>query len=372
MKEKKIHVCHLVYSFDVGGLEQIIVNSINSLDSNRYQHTIVALTEVSDFVSKIKRNVDYYSLNKGKGNDFSIYLRLYRIFRKYKFDVLHTYNLATIEYHWIAAIAGVPKRVHAEHGWDSYDPKGKNKKYRFIRKVTSSVIHHIVAVSQDLKDWLRRDVGIAESKLLVILNGVDTTFFSPSNNANRANNRFVFGHVARLHGIKNQNMLLDSFELACESNKSFRDNCVLYIVGDGPCRNDLEFKAYESTYLKGRVHFFGNQLEVIDYYRQFDVFTMSSIAEGIPMTLLESMAVGLPHVLTAVGGIKEVAIDKETGYLLDPSDVSGFANALVHMHNSLESRSCMSVRCRERIINGYSQEILTKKYSDIYESIKRE
>lgn len=124
MNEKRIHICHLVYGFNVGGLERIIVNCINNLDPCKFQHTIVSLTTIGDFIHEIDHPVEHYALNKKSGNDASVYFTLYKLFRKIKPDVLHSYNLATIEYQWLALLAGIPRRIHAEHGRDSYDPNG--------------------------------------------------------------------------------------------------------------------------------------------------------------------------------------------------------------------------------------------------------
>ncbi|AXY03750.1 hypothetical protein D1115_23015 (plasmid) [Vibrio alfacsensis] len=81
-KNDKIHVCHLVYSFDIGGLERVIANCITTLDKNRYHHSIIALTEIGSFISEIDVNIDTYSLNKISGHDFKLHLKLYDLLKK--------------------------------------------------------------------------------------------------------------------------------------------------------------------------------------------------------------------------------------------------------------------------------------------------
>ncbi len=371
MNEKKIHVCHLVHSFDVGGLERIVANCINNLDDKKFQHIIISLTYVGEFISEIAVPIEHYSLHKKEGNDISVYARLYRLLKKLKPDVLHTYNLGTIEYQWVALFAGIPLRVHAEHGRDSYDPNGSVKKYQWIRRISSLAIHRIIAVSEDLKLWLSNEVKIPERKLELIVNGIDTNYYNSDSclcsiERDFIQNKFVFGHVARLHSIKNQMLLLEAFKLACEQNLSFKENSVLVIVGEGPDRDKLEKFVAEHSELGKRVLFTGSKSNVRDYYRCFNIFTMASVAEGIPMTLLESMSMSVPHLVTRVGGINEVISEGETGFSVQSNDLSGYVQAMIKIYIGKEIRDQMSVKARERIVEKFSQDTMISMYQDIY------
>ncbi|WP_165314160.1 glycosyltransferase [Vibrio ziniensis] len=370
MNKSKRHVCHLVHSFDIGGLERIIVNCINNLDNEKFHHTIISLTHITDFINEINFPITHYSLNKKEGNDISVYFKLYRLLNELKPDVFHTYNLGTVEYHWVAMFARVPLRIHAEHGRDSYDPNGASKKYQLIRKICSYAIHRVVAVSQDLSDWLVCEVGIPSKKLHLIVNGIDTNYFNPegvvSQELNELDGKFIFGHVARLHSIKNQTLMLKSFLMACKNSSEFSDQCILVIVGDGPDRKCLENFVSENPVLKERVLFTGSKTNVRDFYCRFDAFLMSSIAEGIPMTLLESMSMSIPHLVTLVGGIKEVIKEEETGLSVHSDDVCNYSRGLLDLFVKKERTKIMSVKARNRIIEKFNQDIMIEAYSDIY------
>lgn len=374
MNNEKVHICHLVFRFDIGGLERVVVNSINHLDDNQFRHTIIALTYVTDFISEIDKDVEHYSLNKKAGNDYKVHVRLFKLLRQLAPDVLHTYNLATIEYQWVGLLAGVPLRIHAEHGRDSYDPTGSVKKYQLIRKVCSYAVHKVVAVSSELEEWLSEKVGISHSKLQLIANGIDVDYFNRdiavrSNNVTELSGRqssFIFGHVARLHAIKNQIMLLEGFLGACQASEDFSKSCSLVIVGDGPDEKKLKSYVAAHALLKENVIFTGAQSGVRDYYRSFDVFVMSSIAEGVPMTLLESMSMSVPHLVTKVGGIGEVINHGKTGLGVDSGDKEAFTKGLIELYTDSEQVAKMSDAARARIVNAYSQEMMTQKYTDLY------
>ncbi len=279
MQTKKIHICHLVYSFDVGGLERIIVNCINHLNSEIFHHTVISLTDTGQFINELNSPIDHYSLNKKSGNDFSIYKKLYSLLKDLQPDVLHSYNLGTIEYQWVGLLAKVPRRIHAEHGRDSYDPKGAVKKYQYLRRLCSFAIHKVVTVSEDLEQWLAHDVLIPEKKLELVVNGVDTEYFNAESDGHLQpklySDKFVFGHVARLHAIKNQRFFLQAFLIACQRSEEFARNCMLVVVGDGPDRWQLNQYVMDNPALVSRVVFVGSQSNVKEYYHQFDVFLMS-------------------------------------------------------------------------------------------------
>lgn len=370
MQVNKTHICHLVFSFEVGGLERIIVNCINHLNNETFHHTIISLTEAGSFISQITVPIDHYCLNKKSGKDFSINLKLYRLLRELRPDVLHTYNLGAIEYQWIGLLARVPMRVHAEHGRDSYDPNGSVTKYQWLRKICSYPIHRIVTVSQDLYNWLAKDVGLSGNKLRLIVNGVDTNYFHPDlfddNELNVLQGKFIFGHVARLHAIKNQIFMLESFLLACQRLEVFKENCVLVIIGDGPDKDHLSRYIVDHPVLENRVFLLGEKNNVRDFYRQFDIFLMSSIAEGIPMTLLESMSMSVPHLVTDVGGISEVIIEEKTGLSVPSGEITAYCQAMIKLFNNRNNNIEMSKYARRQIVERFSQDKMVKAYQDIY------
>ncbi|UUM32250.1 glycosyltransferase [Vibrio japonicus] len=373
VKKEKIHVCHLVYSFDIGGLERVIANCIGALDKNAYRHSIIALTEVGEFISEIDGVVEHYSLNKKSGHDFFIHLKLYKILKKIRPDVLHSYNLSTIEYQWLTSFLDIQLRIHAEHGRDSYDMNGTVKKYQLLRRVMSPFIDHFVTVSQDLHHWLRDDVLIPEKKLLLITNGIDTDYYRPDNikpeRKGIYEGKFIFGHVSRLHPIKNQEFLIESFNKACFLSPSFRESCLLIIVGDGPDKDKLKKLVDNNEHLKDKIIFTGSKSNVREYYSIFDVFVMSSLAEGVPMTLLESMSMGVPHLVTSVGGITEVVEEGITGISLCDKDKDTYHEKMIELFENKNNLSTLSQNSRLRVTSSYSQNKMVGSYNKIYKTV---
>ena len=174
-------IVHVVYRFDVGGLENVIVQLINRLPADRFEHVVLSLTTISDFKNRItQRGVRFMALDKQPGHAVPLYPRILRLLREIRPDVVHTCNLAALEVTPLAWLARVPVRVHAEHGWDAHDPQGRNPRYQRLRKLYKPFVSHYVAVSRDLDDYLERAIGVPAHRRSLIANGVDTEAFSPA------------------------------------------------------------------------------------------------------------------------------------------------------------------------------------------------
>ncbi|MCA1805805.1 MAG: glycosyltransferase [Xanthomonadaceae bacterium] len=171
---------HVIYRLAVGGLENGLVNLINRMPVDRYRHAIVSLTDISDFRERIARpDVDCIALHKRPGHDVRMLWHLWRLFRARRPTIVHSRNLAALDAQLPAWLAGVPVRIHGEHGRDVHDLDGNSRKYRWLRRGFRPLIHRYVPLSRDLEDYLRGPVGVPESRIRLICNGVDTQRFRP-------------------------------------------------------------------------------------------------------------------------------------------------------------------------------------------------
>lgn len=327
---------HLVYSFDVGGLENVIVQLINRLPADRYRHVLVSLTTFGSFADRITvPGVEKIALHKGPGHAVPLYPQLFRLFRRYRPAVLHTCNLAALEVVPVAWAAGVPRRVHAEHGWDASDPQGLNPRYQRLRRLYKSFVSHYVTVSQDLDNYLVERVGVPPTRHTLIANGVDTDVFCPVQAGGGAiagcpfdpAEHWLVGTVGRLQTVKNQPLLARAFVRFLEIYPQARNKARLVMVGEGPLRSSVEAVLAQA----GVSHLAwlpGARADVPAILQALDVFVLPSQTEGTSCTLQEAMACGLPSVCTAVGGTPEVVSDGVDGSLVPPDDVNAMAEAL--------------------------------------------
>ena len=366
-------VVHLIYRLDIGGLETLLVDTINRMPAERYRHAIVCLTDYTDFAERIARpDVELYALHKAPGLAPEVHVKLFKLLRRLRPAILHTYNLGTIEYQAVALLAGVPVRIHAEHGRDASDPQGLNRKHNLLRRLLANVIDRYVPVSNDLAHWLDTTVRLPNRKVETIINGVDTERFhagaqvAPAAAAWRADGAFVIGAVGRLQDVKNHACLIDAFARlrARIPDQKLR----LVLVGDGPLRARLEEQAAASG-AGSDIVFAGAHADVAAVLGGFSLFALPSIAEGTPVTLLEAMASELPVVASRVGGIPEVVSDGVHGSLVPAGDPEALAQALAAYVRNPDLAAAHGRAARERIEHKYSMAAMLAAYLGLYDRL---
>jgi sugar transferase (PEP-CTERM/EpsH1 system associated) len=367
-------VVHLIYRLDFGGLETLLVDCINHMPPERYRHAIVCLTDYTAFADKITRpGVELFSLHKQPGLGLGIHVKLFKLLRALRPAILHTYNFACAEYAVPAWAAGVPVRIHAEHGRDASDPQGLNRKHNGLRRALVPWIDRYVPVSHDLARWLQNVVNIPAAKSQLIMNGVDTVRYAPNLPAAALpwageNQPFVIGTVGRLQDVKDQATLIEAFSLLCAARPAQRAGLRLAVVGDGPLRARLEQKAQDAG-VADLVWFAGARNDIPQLMRSFDLFALSSIAEGTPVTLLEAMACGVPVVATKVGGIPEVVQDGVNGALVPASNAQALAEALGRYVDERARVRAHGAAARETIERHYSVAAMVGAYTALYDQL---
>jgi sugar transferase (PEP-CTERM/EpsH1 system associated) len=367
-------IAHIVFRFDYGGLENGIVNIVNGLPANEFDHAIIALTQASQFSKRIRRpDVRIYPLDKRPGKDWGAYLRLWQLLRQIKPAIVHTRNVGTMDCQLIAWLAGVPVRIHGEHGWDVHDPDGLNPKYLRVRRLFNPFVHRFVTVSRDLQEWLVERVGIRSSKVTQICNGVDTQRFGQAASAARqrlpaqfsAPGCCVIGSVTRLTEIKDPLSLVRAW-LAVRGPLAAEGHDVrLALIGDGPLRGAIEAEIAAAG-ATGFAWLAGSRDDVAELLRALDVFVLSSLREGISNTVLEAMATGLPVIASATGGNLELIENDVTGMLTPPGDTAGLADALSSYVKDPARRAAHGAAARRRAERVYSLSGMMDRYRELY------
>ena len=371
-------VVHVVYRFQVGGLENGVVNLINHLPASRFRHAVVALTECApDFCQRVlPGDVRFISLHKPPGHGVKLYPALYRLFCTLRPAIVHTRNLAALEAVVPAWAAGVPVRVHGEHGWDVSDPDGTRRRFRVMRRVYRPFVTHYIALSNHLQSYLTSCVGVTPGRVARICNGVDTLRFRPSPGGREALSGSPFrdaglcviGTVGRLQAIKDPVNLVRAFALLVQREPLRSQRMRLMMVGDGPLRAEVE-REIARTGIGERVWLVGERREVPEAMRAMDVFVLPSRAEGISNTILEAMASGLPVIATRVGGNPELVSDGETGMLVPAADSAALADALMRYLADDGLARAHGRAGRQRAEKEFSIDGMVARYATLYESL---
>ena len=362
-------IAHVIYRLDIGGLETVLVNLINTLPEGHYQHIIICLTDASpQFAKRIEEDVEIISLNKQPGQDFGLYIKLWRIFRKLKPAIVQTYNIGTLESLLPAWLAGVKYRIHAEHGRDIHDLKGTNRKYNGLRKVFRPLVTRWIAVSLDLQQWLKGTIGIPEGKTRLIYNGVNPDLYRARPLQPKAGDDFVIGTVGRLQAVKNQKVLLQGLTRLCQDRPDLRKQLRLLIVGEGALFQELQDYARQVG-IDDRVEWAGAQDNVPDWLAKMHVFILPSLAEGIAITILEAMASGLPVIATNVGGNPELVTHNKTGLLIPSNQPQAIADSLLSYIEQPQSIIEQGKVGQKRVEEQFSLKQMVGHYHALYDQI---
>ena len=355
-------VAHLTQSFGCGGLEKVIVNTINhSSHYKNVKHIVISLTNDVEMKSELPPNIEVVSLDKRDGIDLRVHKALYHLLKEKRVTIFHTYNFCTIEYHMVAKACGIVRRIHADHGLGGDDSQGVNKKRLLLRRAMSQLIHKYVVVSDDLKKWAISDVGVKADKVDFVFNGVKLL---PRKNVNPArNNQLKLTIVGRLAPVKNHERLFQSLADLRRFHPDISVTC--NVVGDGPSANKLK-GVVDSLGLDDVVFFHGLIMNVTPFLDETDAFILSSDYEAMPMTVLEAMANSTPVICPKVGGVTDFISDNEA-ILAEPHSTTSLTDCLVRFNSMTTSeRQSLADRGHALVSENYSIEKMVDRYFTLY------
>jgi glycosyltransferase involved in cell wall biosynthesis len=222
---------------------------------------------------------------------------------------------------------------------------------RYFRKV--------VAVSGNIRTYFVNDLGFCAERVAVIHNGIE---MPPTVCSKAADGSFVIGSSGRLFPVKDYPLMVRiAQELARKREISF------VLAGDGPERVAVE-KAIDECGLTGRFALKGHLEDMDSFYRGLNLYLNTSVHEGIPMTILEAMACGLPVIAPQVGGIREIIEDGVEGFLVSNRDPKAFAEKCLLLQDA-ELRQRMGQAARAKVERGFSAEHMARKYFQLYREL---
>jgi L-malate glycosyltransferase len=304
-----------------------------------------------------------------------ILIALTRRLRHHPVDVVHTHRYKETVLGAIAArLAGVPCLVRTVHGqsealrgWD----RGKLRMYEALDGIALRCFaDRIIAVSRRLAASLEES-GYEMGTVIPIHNGVDLRRVRPTRGRRAVRqdlgigpDRPIIGTVGRLSPVKGHADLLRAARLILQAEPAVR----FLIVGDGPLRGELAGLARQLQ-IDHACTFVGARSDVYDLVGAMDVFVLPSLDEGIPMALLEAMALGKPVVATAVGGVPEVVADHTTGVLVPPRDAQALSEACLELVREPRWAETIGARARHLVEEAFSHEQSSRELVEVYRAL---
>lgn len=355
--QQKISVAHVIGSLRYGGAENQVVQLLSGLNKRRFKKNLVTFHHVDTANSiRLDPEITVYDLRLNRWGQIACIFKLYRLFKHLQIDVVQAHMFHANLYVAIAALlAGVPVVLTTEHGKNLW----KRPIHHIIEKwVISPLVSLRVAVSQDIRRIRVNSGDVPKDKITVIPNCVEI----PNHLVKyQTGKKLQIGTVGRLIHAKDYGTLIAAFNMLVKDGL----NVDLIFVGDGPERPKLE-SMVQNFGIEGHVTFAGFQGDVNSFLSKLDVFVLSSIREGVPVAMLEAMAMRVPVVATKVGGIPEVVEDNVDGLLVDSQNPKMIADALRRLSKDRSLRKQIGEAGFKKVKYLFRREVICKKYEQLY------
>jgi glycosyltransferase involved in cell wall biosynthesis len=358
-------VLHVLNTLQTGGAEYLVLNLARALDRRRFPMLVCSLQGDGEIGAELRGlGVPTFVLERREGIDPFLVPSLVSLIRRHHVRIVHTHNVAPWLYAGLAARLAGAAVCHTEHSSLFPEQRALKKAEWLLGHLSKAVI----CDGEDVRRQLVEEQGLSPRNVVTVYNGVDTSTYGQP--VDRAAGRQalgleltapVVGTVARLEPVKDQATLLEAFAQVAARLPEAR----LVVVGDGSQRAALEEQARQPA-LAGKVLFAGRRADVASLLPLLDAFVLSSVSEGLPLTILEAMAAGLPVVSTAVGVVPEAVVEGETGRLVPVKDAGRLAEAIGELLGDPTRARAMGAAGQKRARELFDLRVMTRRYEDLY------
>jgi glycosyltransferase involved in cell wall biosynthesis len=360
-------VLQLIETSGPGGAEKMLVNLVGELSKGEF-HPIVCLRKEGWLHNQLQESGCETKIVPHNGYINSAWFRqLRKIIHAEQIDVIHAHEFAMNAYGSVlSGLTGVPV-ITTVHGKSYYHDKWRRRfAYRLIARWSK-----MVAVSEDIRNFLVTQVGIDRDHVMTIHNGIDVKAYIGNFGEDRAQEKdrtkYVIGAVGSLYAVKGHTCLLKALAIVLKT----QPDVVCKIAGQGHLLGQLQTEAAELG-IANKVTFLGLRDDIPEFLQNIDVFVLSSLSEGLPLSVLEALAAGKPVVATDVGGVSEVVQDQITGFVVPPKDPEALAARILQVMADQAMSERLGRAGREKVERDFSLDTMTKQYEALYEEARLE
>ncbi len=380
----KIKLIHIITRLDKGGSAENTFLTLKGLDKSRYEVSLIAGPVEDPSQDRRKQieesGVSYIQVPQLRRNinlfyDFPALLKIRRLLKKEKPDIVHTHtSKAGLLGRLAARLAGIPSIIHTPHGhvFFGYFDALKTRMFILLEKLASRITDKIIALTpREKADYLRYKVA-EEDKLVIIPSGIELYKCQPIPQEERSKlkkklgipeHSAVVGTAGRLVPVKGPGFLIQAVGQVISEHP----DTYLVFAGDGPLRKNLEKDAVDMGLAKNII-FTGWRDDMARILSVFDIFCLPSLNEGMGRVLVEAMALGKPVVASDVGGIPDLIIPGKNGFLVPPRNPGELAQQILFLIKNREEREKLG-RAGKKMASTYSDEIMVKKIAELYEKV---
>jgi len=394
MSNKKVNVCYVIDSFQVGGANKLTLQTIKLLSRNRFNVSVISLISkdndlefVGSFLNDKETKIHLLNIQhkgfigairdiKNILSDCDIVVSVLESSNFYC-SIISTFILRNKIF--VCTMHGLdPDNIN-----DFYFIKNVKDKWTFKRKLKLKYIQwllfrsyeHFIAVSINIREYAKTKYNLKDSKVTTIYHGIDVNEMAIRPNEkvtekyskkikesfNLKDNDFILAYVGRLTYAKGLEELLISFKQLSE----IYHNIKLLLIGDGERRSYLENYIKENR-LANNCHVTGFMYNISNVYSLIDLFVLPSYAEGIPLTLMEAMFNSKVTLSSNVGGIPEIVQNNVNGFIFPMGDFSIFENKVINIYENKDKMDNLKLSAKARVVEHFDINKNVQKIEDLF------
>jgi glycosyltransferase involved in cell wall biosynthesis len=360
-----VRILHLIETGGPGGAERMMLDLSRNL-GNGYDSTICLLKDGWLKSQVLESKISCELLTSNGLGDLGVVASLVQLARNKRAHLIHAHEFYMNAIGSVVSfLTGIPL-IATVHG-KSYYPEKKRRcaVYRMVAARAAGM----VAVSQDLQSFFCKTIRIATERVQVVYNGIDTKSLSniPRNlklleSIGVPTDASIVGTVGNLYPVKGHIHLIRAASMILQH----RPYTHVLILGRGGQRDALLAEA-KTFGIEDHIHLLGYREDAPDWLGMMHVFTLPSLSEGLPLSLLEAMAVGIPTVVSAVGGMPEAVCDGHSGFLVPPGDPDALAKQILFLLNNPAVAASVGNAGRKRVQEDFSLNRMVREYCSLYQ-----
>jgi glycosyltransferase involved in cell wall biosynthesis len=355
-------IAHVVDSMEVGGAETLVSQMCRLQRAQGHDPCVFALATLGPLGERMR--AEGFTVHSNVGRHLSDSTRnFFKIFKELRPNVAHLHNQTPTIYASMAArMAGVPSIISTRHNLAA-PPRNvvAELKYAFA----GCFCDWIVGICDATVENLKKIPTAPAWKITRVYNGT-VPLARVEQTQPPEENGFTLVFVGRLASVKNHPLLLSAFRTALFAMPDLR----LWMVGDGNERKALEGLAAELG-IAAQVTFWGEQLDVAPFFSAAHAFIMSSKSEGLPVSLLQAFSLGLPVIVTDVGGMAEVVRLAKAGLTVSPTNPDEMASAILRLAGNCAEREQFAKNAEAAFRSRFTLETMVDAYMDLYRNTVR-
>lgn len=367
------NILYIIRQAEFGGGETHLKYIFDSISRVQFKPVLVSLSSgfLSEYVQSI--GIKFYLLFQNRKDFLSNILRLIKIIRTEKINLIHAHGTKGAALALLPSIITRKRLIYTVHSWSFHSEMNSIKNFlrKLIERIICAFAHKVILVSQS--DFEKGDF-VNPSKKLLIKNGVDTFEFYPDKNYKLrselgfSDNDFVVGYFARLTHQKNPFFVIDLIQTLNKNDSDSGKSYKLLIIGDGDLKEKI-IDEIEKRNLNSVVKILEPSFEMKKYLHAIDCYVLPSFWEGMPYGVLEAMSCEIPVVVSNIQVMNEIIENGVNGFC-ENLNVENFARRIIELSRDDKLRSKIGANARRTIEKNFNIDLQIQELYKIYEKLK--